>query len=269
LGPTVAMTSPADGALLNGYPVLTATADDNFGVSRVEFYAGTSLIGTDTHAPFSMTWYPYSWQDGPWTLTAKAYDLAGHSATSSVNVTTDNTSPALTLVSPLPQTYVRGVTPLRATASDLHGVSRMEWSTGSSTFTDTEAPYEASWDTTTVPDGMTWLRFAAFDSLGNQTYGDYWVFVDNTGPTVAITSPAPGTAVRSRVTITADAADAYGVARVDFYDGATLIGTDTSTPYSFAWGLSKVTTGSHTLTARAYDLAGNVTISAPIPIVVN
>jgi hypothetical protein len=56
---------------------------------------------------------------------------------------------------------------------------------------------------------------------------------------------------------------------VVFYDGANIIGTDTTAPYSVNWNVLLVPKGSHTLTARAYDAVGNVTISAPVTVTVN
>ena len=54
---------------------------------------------------------------------------------------------------------------------------------------------------------------------------------------------------------------------MDFYQGATLIGTASSAPYGFAW--TNVAAGSYTLTARATDDRGAVTISAAVTIAVN
>jgi hypothetical protein len=41
---------------------------------------------------------------------------------------------------------------------------------------------------------------------------------------------------------------------VEFYSGTTLLGTDTSAPYSFTW--SSVVAGTYSLTAVAYDNLG-------------
>jgi hypothetical protein len=59
------------------------------------------------------------------------------------------------------------------------------------------------------------------------------------------------------------------VTQVVFYDGGAVIGTDTTAPYSVSWGLLTAAKGNHTLTAKAYDAAGNVTTSAPITVKVN
>ncbi|KFE62192.1 Ig-like domain-containing protein [Hyalangium minutum] len=93
--------------------------------------------------------------------------------------------------------------------------------------------------------------------------------MDNLGPTVAITSPANGSSVFLSTAIQATAADNNAVTQVVFYDGATVIGTDTSAPYSLNWSTLFVSKGQHTLTARATDSAGNVTTSAPVVVTVH
>jgi chitodextrinase len=81
---------------------------------------------------------------------------------------------------------------------------------------------------------------------------------DTVAPTVTLTAPKEGASVTGSVALTATATDNTGVARVEFYDNTTLVGSDTSSPYSFNWDSSKVANGSHLITARAYDAAGNV-----------
>jgi subtilisin family serine protease len=78
--------------------------------------------------------------------------------------------------------------------------------------------------------------------------------VDTQPPTVAFTAPGVGAAVRGTVTVAANASDNVAVAHVDFYDGATLIGTDASAPYGVSWATNG--DGPHTLTVTAYDTAG-------------
>jgi chitodextrinase len=81
---------------------------------------------------------------------------------------------------------------------------------------------------------------------------------DTQAPTVTLTAPAEGANVTGNVAVTATATDNTSVGRVEFYDNTTLIGTDTSSPYSVSWDTSKVTNGSHLITAKAYDAAGNM-----------
>lgn len=104
--------------------------------------------------------------------------------------------------------------------------------------------------------------------------GNWWKPVTtttpgNTPPTASLTAPvnnATYTAPAS-ITLAATAADTDGtVAQVAFYNGSTLLGTDTSSPYSFSW--ANVAAGTYTLTTRATDNAGAVTTSAAVSVTV-
>jgi len=70
-----------------------------------------------------------------------------------------------------------------------------------------------------------------------------------------------------RVELNADASDNDGqVTRVEFYNGGTLLGTDTATPFSFDW--NNVAAGAYTVTARAIDNKGASTTSRPLNVTV-
>ncbi|MEK7201314.1 MAG: Ig-like domain-containing protein, partial [Patescibacteria group bacterium] len=94
---------------------------------------------------------------------------------------------------------------------------------------------------------------------------------DTTPPTVSLTAPANGSTVSgSAVTVSANASDNVGVAGVQFLlDGVNLGSEDTSSPYSITWNTSSTSNGSHILTARARDAAGNQTISSGVTVTVN
>jgi hypothetical protein len=92
--------------------------------------------------------------------------------------------------------------------------------------------------------------------------------LDSTPPSVSITAPAAGATVSGNTTVSADASDAVGVARVDFLLDGALIGTDAVAPYSVVWDASTAANGTRTLTARAVDLVGNEATSAPVPVTV-
>jgi hypothetical protein len=82
--PSVAITSPLDGATVKGIVKVTATATDAVsGAATVSFYANGVLIGTKTGAPFTMNWNTRKVSPGQYTLTAVAADLAGNTSTSS------------------------------------------------------------------------------------------------------------------------------------------------------------------------------------------
>jgi len=92
----------------------------------------------------------------------------------------------------------------------------------------------------------------------------------NAPPSVSIASPANNATFTAPATISigASAADSDGsVVRVDFYSGAALIGSASTSPYQFSWG--NVPAGTYTLSARATDNAGASAASASITVTVS
>jgi hypothetical protein len=87
--PTVELTAPAEGATFTSNLTITADARDDEGVSRVEFWAGNSLLSTDYSAPYSYTWHLRGRKSafGQYTITARAFDGPGLSASDSVTAT--------------------------------------------------------------------------------------------------------------------------------------------------------------------------------------
>jgi hypothetical protein len=82
--PVVNITSPANNSSANlGTDInLAATATDADGtVSKVEFFNGTTLLGTDITSPYTFSWTPTS--AGNYSITAKATDNIGNTTTSS------------------------------------------------------------------------------------------------------------------------------------------------------------------------------------------
>lgn len=80
---------------------------------------------------------------------------------------------------------------------------------------------------------------------------------DNNPPVVTLTAPTEGAKVSGTVTLSATASDNIGIAKVEFYDNSSLIGSDTSSPYSISWNSASVPNGSHLITAKVIDNAGN------------
>ena len=91
--------------------------------------------------------------------------------------------------------------------------------------------------------------------------------VDTTSPTVSAVQ-APATNVNRTVSLTVSATDSVGVTTVRFFVDGTLLGSDTTSPYSVDWDTSGETEGDHTLTAEAEDAAGNVGTSAAATVTV-
>jgi aryl-phospho-beta-D-glucosidase BglC (GH1 family) len=126
LTPTVSLTSPAahQSFTAGSSVVLAASAAETGGsISKVEFFSGTTLLGTATTAPYTFTWPNVA--AGSYSLTAEAFDAAGTTATSAavpITVATGGTPPA----TGAPQLHVSGNKLVDASGATvtLHGANR-------------------------------------------------------------------------------------------------------------------------------------------------
>jgi len=94
--PTVVITSPTAGAVIFGLVPIHATATDDIGIARVEFYADRALLGSDNTAPYNYIWDVSSFAPRQHVIKAIAYDTSGQTAEDTVNVTVNNMSIGLT-----------------------------------------------------------------------------------------------------------------------------------------------------------------------------
>lgn len=89
--PTTSITAPANGATVSGTTNVTASASDNVGVTKVEFYLDGALQSTSTASPYSWSWNTTTVSNASHSLTSKAYDAAGNAGTSAaISVTVNN-----------------------------------------------------------------------------------------------------------------------------------------------------------------------------------
>ncbi|MEJ1236940.1 Ig-like domain-containing protein [Chryseolinea sp. T2] len=276
--PTVAITAPtnntsvAPGTTIN----ITANASDNGSVTKVEFFDGTTKLGEDTTSPYSFAWNGAT--AGTHTLTAKATDNAAATTTSApitITVTAAaNAKPTITLTSPLANSQSQAGTAINitATATDTDGtVTKVEFFDGATKLgEDISSPYTFNWASPSA--GTHVLTVKATDNSNNVTTSTavtITVVAPAGGPTVSITSPANNASFTfgSSISITATAAATSGtVSKVEFFDGATKLGEDTTSPYAFTW--ASPAAGTHVLTAKATDNSNKVTTSAQVTVTV-
>ena len=204
-------------------------------------------------------------------VTSHDASAAAKSVLDSVTVTpvsaTQNQAPTVSLTAPANGTHYTapGTLTLTAAASDSDGrVTRVDfYSNGTIVGSSTASPYSVPWSS--VPAGTyTLTAVATDDDAATTTSSPVTIVVDGAGqpPTVSLTAPANGSTYQApaTVTVTASASDADGsIAKVEFYAGTALIGSDASSPFSVAW--SNVPAGSYSLTAVAYDNVGAKTTS--------
>ena len=171
--PTVSVINPLNGASVSGIISVIAEASDSGGIANVSFYVDGASLGTDTSAPYSVTWdttiYPHN---SIHTLIANALDTSGNQASSSaVTVTVlDVTAPNVNMTNPLDGATVpkhSNVT-ITASASDISGIDRVEfYVNGVLKCTDTTFSYFCNWRVPPRKNITYTLQAKAYDIAGN------------------------------------------------------------------------------------------------------
>jgi hypothetical protein len=131
------------------------------------------------------------------------------------------------------------------------------------------APYNATWDTTTVPNGTHWLAAQTTDSTGVVgTSAVVMVTVSNaasSGPTIQLTSPATGSILSATVTLYATVASGQPITNVTFFVDNVAVGAPlTAPPYMTSWNTATIPDGQHVISVSATDSLGNVGNSVPV-----
>lgn len=250
---------------------------DGGDLSWEEVKVNLSSLAGATQVKLMFAIYTYTCQTGCTATRGMYVDNIGLVVAQTAPAGPDTTAPTTSITSPSAGATVSGNTTVSATASDNVAVTSVEFYVdGVLASTDNVAPYSFSWDTTAVADGPYSLTSKAYDAAGNNaTSASVSVTVDNsvppdtTAPTTAITAPSAGATVSGTTNVTASASDNVGVTSVEFYVDGVLAATDNSAPYSFSWNTLSASNGSHSLSSKAYDAAGNNATSASVSVTVN
>ncbi len=273
--PSVGITNPVAGSLLtvNAATTVNATAaasSPGATITSVQFFANGVSLGTDTTAPYSVTWTPTS--AGSFSLTAVATDSNNTRTTSAAVAVTAGAAPVVAITSPAAGTInVNTPQTITAVATSPSGnvTSVQFFANGTSLGVVTTFPYTVTW-TPTAP-GSYSLTAAATDNIGTITTSAAVPITVTSGsaPTVSITAPTNGgsVAVGSTAAVTASATATSGtIASVQFFANGTSLGTVTNSPYTVNW--NPTSTGTYSLTALAIDTLGNRTTSSAVSVTV-
>src|SRR6202011_6096057 len=265
------------------------SADGGSGVASAQFQrspaGGNSwtTIGSASSSPWQVSWNTTAVADGLYDLRVITTDNAGNTFTSALvtNVRVDNTNPTGSVTAPAASANVRGaaLTVSSNSADGGSGVASAQFqrsAAGANTWTTigtaNSSPWQVSFDTTAVADGLYDLRVITTDNAGN-TFTSALVTnvrVDNTNPTGSITAPAASANVRgAALTVSSNSADGgSGVASAQFQrspaggNSWTTIGTANSSPWQVSWNTTAVSDGLYDLRVITTDNAGNTFTSA-------
>jgi hypothetical protein len=118
-------------------------------------------------------------------------------------------------------------------------------------------------DTTTLTNGSHTLTAMSTNSLGASATATISVVIanappDTTPPNVAVTNPVPNAVLSGPLTVTGTATDDRAVARIEVtVDGSGFTAAQGTTSWTYPLDPTTLSSGSHTLTVRATDTAGN------------
>src|SRR5438552_9288022 len=250
----VTITSPAPGSPVSGTVQVNASVSivGSLTVSQVQFYRDGNLIGSDSAAPYSVSWNTTSTNNGSHTLSAVATDILGVRWNSaSVTVTVSNGPPPDTTRPSAPTGLTASAVSSSqiklswAASSDNVGVSGYRVYRGGTQIATTSA---ASFTNTGLSPSTTYTyAVAAFDAAGNLSA--------QSSPASATTPAPPDTTPPSVPTgLTASAvsssqinlswaasSDNVGVSGYRVYRNGTQIATTSATSFPNT-GLSPSTT---------------------------
>jgi len=161
--------------------------------------------------------------------------------------------PSVSITSPQNGDFINKTITIKVNASDDKGVTKVEFYIDNVLKgTDTNPPYEWSWDTTKHTSGAHNIKARAYDTINQTAEHTIQVTVDQP-PNIFITSPSPGSNVYGIVTIETSVSDDFGINKVQFYVNGELSKTSTESSHIFNWGTNNIFNGQYTIKAVVYD----------------
>ena len=196
--PTVALTAPTAASQFGANATInftaTATADAGQTITQVQFYRNTTLIGTDTTAPYNATWSTPT--AGSYSFTAKATTSTNLTVTTATTSITVTAAPTVALSAPTSNTgFAAGsniTVSATATPSTGQTLTKVEFFAGTTLIgTDTTSPYSIVWTAAPAsPTGSYSITAKATDNLAGTKTSTARTINVTTPPTVTLTAPA-------------------------------------------------------------------------------
>ncbi|MEO6184314.1 MAG: Ig-like domain-containing protein, partial [Verrucomicrobiota bacterium] len=266
--PTITITNPQNNSSLTAGAnlVILADARDDNGVARVEFYRDGNLIVTDFSAPYSATLNNLT--AGNYSLTAKAFDIAGLSTTStSVNISVRDAATApIILTQPQSQNVFPGSevnfsvtaigTPPLSYQWQFNGANIMGATTNSLFLGNVQTNNAGSYSVVVSNEAGSTPSDSAILNVTK---------LPNIPPTITLVEPVDGARFRvgSDIAVRAMASDNDGqIVQVKFLLNGFSFATLTNAPYEIV--LTNLPPDLYFIVARATDNDGGFTSSTTV-----
>ncbi|MGC3959636.1 MAG: Ig-like domain-containing protein [Verrucomicrobiota bacterium] len=231
-------------------------------ITKVQFYNGSTLLGEDATAPYSLNWSSVA--AGTYNVSAQVvYDSGSTVATAAANVTVTNPLPVIALAAPTSGASYVAPASINCAANvtaNGHTITKVQFYNGSALLGEaTTAPYSFAWSGVTAGSYSVSARLV-YDSGSTLASTAASISVTNPLPAIVLTSPTNNSSYGSPATVAIAASvtpNGRTITKVQFFNGSALLGEDTSAPYGFTW--TNVSAGTYALLARAvYDSSSTV-----------
>jgi len=278
------ISSPADGATVTTTtPTVSGTAEAN---SVIQLYKGSGLLSlvkigtvtTDSNGNWSIT--TSSLSTGRHTISTVVTDVSGNSTaffSSSISITvtiTDTTAPAKPIISsPSNGAIITTVNMTTSGTAEASALVKLYDTDGTTVLGSATADGAGAWSISNpIADGAHTLTVKATDAAGNTSVASTGlsISVDTTAPIKPVFITTSGT-VNTATPAISGSTEAGATVKLFDTNGTTVLGSTTAAGNGL-WSItsSSLTSGAHTLTAKAIDAAGNTSVvSANLSITVS
>jgi len=260
--PFIQITIPKNGTIFSQIVIkVNWTASDNIEIDHFSIYIDNKFYANVTNTSIILTL-----SEGHHNITVIVYDAARNSSSSTVYIIIDLTPPQLSLLQPINESFTNktSITISWNGSDNLSGMDHFEillengsWiNVGSST----------SYTLENLSEGSHKIVVKAVDKAGNSNRILVIFTVDVTPPTLQILSPENNSILAQQsIQVSWQASDA--LSGIDHYeiklDSGTWINVGTSTSYMF----NDLIDGTHIVTVKAVDKAGNINSTSIIFII--
>jgi hypothetical protein len=188
--PSVELPDPGE---ITGTVAITATASDNAGVDRVQFFIDGALVFTDYSTPYVLVMDSQAFDNGPHMLDARVFDKAGNAFDSDRQIdignVDDKTAPTVNITNPANGAILAGPVNVTAALNDDIGLAQVffkvvqgtnVWTWGFEGLPANPTSYNASfeWDTKQVANGSYRVAIETYDTEGKYGYDVHDVTVN-------------------------------------------------------------------------------------------
>ncbi len=270
----VSIISPVGITPVSGDVGIQVVALDDFGVSKVDFFVGDQLIGTDSTppTPFEFVWRTGITNNGNRTIRVVAQDQAGNKTEDSriIRVKNSDTIPPANVRVTVPTNgaVINGLLTISGTATDNGVIEKLAFYVNNDLMAeDTSSPYVYNLATTVGDNGTYTCKVVAIDTEGNSTpSAEIGFTIANPEGDLEIprieTFVLPATIHSLTVTMSITGEDNNGVTGYYVSESqgkpkAEAQGWSTTAPESYTFSSA----GEKTLYAFAKDAAGNVSVA--------